>query len=52
MAIRRPSSAAFTVRERRLIARLRTPLAVQRYLNQLQFRIQQLEKELRKFKAA
>jgi hypothetical protein len=33
----RPSAAAFTPRERRLIARLRTPDAVQQYLNQLPY---------------
>jgi hypothetical protein len=33
----RPDRDAFTVRERRLIARLRTPSAVQRYLNRLPY---------------
>jgi hypothetical protein len=32
-----PPSTAFTPRERRLIGRLRTPLAVQRYLNRLPY---------------
>lgn len=33
----KPSSHTFTAAERRLIARLRTPLAVQRYLNRLPY---------------
>jgi hypothetical protein len=32
-----PGSAAFTARERRLVARLRTPAAVQRWLNRLPY---------------
>jgi hypothetical protein len=36
-SIDRPPLGAFTVRERRLIARLRTPLAAQRYLNRLPY---------------
>jgi hypothetical protein len=35
--IERPPPAAFTPRERRLVARLRTPLDVQRYLNRLPY---------------
>ena len=35
--IERPTAEAFTTRERRLIARLRTPLAVQRFLNRLPY---------------
>src|SRR5262245_48405609 len=33
----RPLPAAFSVRERRLISRLRSPLAVQRFLNRLPY---------------
>jgi hypothetical protein len=36
-SIDRPPPGAFTARERRLIARLKTPLAVQRYLNRLPY---------------
>jgi hypothetical protein len=36
-SIDRPPLAAFTAAERRLISRLRTPLAVQRYLNRLPY---------------
>lgn len=36
-SIEKPPLAAFTARERRLVARLRTPLAVQRYLNALPY---------------
>src|SRR5215467_6940445 len=32
-----PTEPRFTARERRLVARLRTPLAVQRYLNDLPY---------------
>jgi hypothetical protein len=35
-----PSLSRFTARERRLVARLRTPLAVQRFLNQLPYNIE------------
>lgn len=35
-----PPRSAFTFRERRLIARLRTPLQVQRYLNRLPYNIE------------
>ena len=36
-SIEKPSLGAFTARERRLVSRLRTPLAVQRYLNALPY---------------
>jgi hypothetical protein len=41
---------AFTPRERRLIARLRTPLAVQRYLNRLPYNTERRGETLRSFR--
>src|ERR1700683_1600026 len=37
---RRKTAVPFSLRERRLIARLRTPLAVQRFLNRLPYNLE------------
>jgi len=45
-----PTLADFTPRERRIVGRLRTPLAVQRYLNRLPYNTEHGGKTLRSFR--
>ncbi len=45
-----PPAAAFTARERALVARLRTPLAVQRWLNALPYNVEQGGETLHTFR--
>ena len=49
-SVERPDRAAFTAAERRLIDRLRTPLAVQRFLNHLPYNNERGGETLRSFR--
>jgi hypothetical protein len=46
-----PPASAFTARERRLIERLRTPLEVQRFLNDLPYNREEFQETLRSFRS-